>query len=373
MGRIARTYRKPEEIRELIENSGLPYILVNNRIFEQFYEVGKGTYTPYAKEIEGKKGEYEYFLLNGDKVPDSESKVEHEVNFDDRDIIIFILLTFLDQIDFQGYTVEIANYLGTKSDKRIKERIKKLKFLQGEVNSYRGSGERKYYSEPRKDRFITEINVKGFENGKQVTLNRWYINFECDYKQTKDKDGNIIDKPENFFMVTIYDLDLLTSGQLTEKEFIAYLYLIKSYNSGKNDAIYQTISTISEKINIKDRVITKKILEKLVTMRVKDKFCDNQQKDFPLVHFSKPANYEDKLTKRLEPSLKYYPIYHITTLQKLKGEDVNAYPTPEEVTDDIEENKLDSDLNKTDTNLLVDSDLNKTDSDYNYLDGDIVF
>ncbi|MEC1780053.1 hypothetical protein [Schinkia azotoformans] len=368
MGRIARTYRKPEEIRELIENSGLPYILVNNRIFEQFYEVGKGTYTPYAKEIEGKKGEYEYFLLNGDKVPYSESKIEHGVNFDERDITIFILLTFLDQIDFQGYTVEIANYLGTKSDKRIKERIKKLKFLQGEVNSYRGSGERKYYSEPRKDRFITEKNVKGFENGKQVTLNRWYVNYECDYKQTMDKDGNIIDKPENFFMVTIYDLDLLTSGQLTEKEFVTYLYLIKSYNSAKNDAIYQTISTISDKINIQDRAITKRILEKLVTIRVKDKFCDDG-KDFPLVHFSKPANYEDKLAKRLEPSLKYYPIYNTTTLQKLKGEDVIAYPTAEESA----ENKTDSELNKVDTNLLVDSDLNKTDSDYDYLDGDILF
>lgn len=363
MGRIARIYRKPEEIRELIENSGLPYILVNNRIFEQFYENGKGRYTPYAKEIEGKKGEYEYFLLNGDKVPDSESKVEHEVNFDDRDIIIFILLTFLDQIDFQGYAVEIANYLGSKSDKRIKERIKKLKFLQGEVNSYRGSGERKYYPEPKKDRFITEQEVKGFEKGKKVTLNRWYVNFECDYEQTKDKDGNLINKPKNFFMVTIYDLDLLTSGVLSEKEFIAYLYLIKSFNSGKNDAIYQKISTISKKINIKDIDITKKILKKLVSIRVKDKFCDDEQKDFPLVHFSKPANFQDQLVKRLEPSLKYYPIYNDTTLLKLKGEDATPYPTPEEATDDIEENKLDSDLNKVDTHLLVDSHLNNLDSD----------
>lgn len=361
-----RILRSPQEIRELIEQSGLHYIMVNNRIFEQFYEVGKAVYTPLPVHKKA-RDEAEYFKINDkhilEKVDYSDSKTLYEVNFNERDMIIFILLTFLDQIDFQGYTVEIANYLGTKFDKRIKERINKLRVIQGEVNSYRGSGERKYWSEPKPIRFISEKKVKGFENGKQVTLNRWYVNYECDYKQETDKDGNLIDKPENFFMVTIYDLDLLTKGILNEKEFITYLYLIKSYNSGKDDAIYQSISTISEKINIKDINITEKMLKRLVSLRVKDKFSPNPITDYPLVHTEKPKNYNDNLTKRLEPSLKYYPIYNRTTLQKIKGEEVIPYPTAEELTEGIDEKYMDSDQTNLDTNLLADSDLSKTDAD----------
>ncbi|MEH7574399.1 hypothetical protein, partial [Cytobacillus firmus] len=164
-------------------------------------------------------------------------------------------------------------------------------------------------------RLINEEKVEGYENGttKRVFY-KWHLNFDCDYKREIDKGGKENDTPINFFKVTIYDLDLYTSGLLNEQEFITYLYFIRSYNSGNE--IWHSINKLSEKLNIKDTRITEKIVERLLVTRVKDQFC-REDEDFPLVHVDRPNNYKRKIRERQQPSSFYKPVYNIKTCERL--------------------------------------------------------
>lgn len=321
---VKRTKRKPKEMREMLEDTDMKFIMLNNRLFDDFYTKGKVEYRPLLN----KKGDT-YTDHKGNEYPYSEfSDVSKKitVTFDERDFILVILIKFLSQLKFKGYSIELANFINEKwSDKRIKERLKKLQFLEGVMNNIyeQKNKKRTYYQNGVKVRLINEEKVQGYENGNKRTFYQWHLNFDCDYKKELDKEKNEIEKPINFFKVTIYDLDLLTSGLLNEKEFITYLYFIRSYNPDKE--IWHSMEAISEKMNIKDSRITEKIMERLVEIRVKDKFNDEENQTWPLLHVKRPDNYEKKVRNREQPSSYYIPIYNISTNLRLNGDDPNPY------------------------------------------------
>ncbi|MGD6896083.1 hypothetical protein [Bacillus infantis] len=328
-----RSLRNPKEIREMIEESGMKFVMLNNRLFDDFYSVGKVEYKPVLKQVKKeeknnkeREGIIEYWEdYKGAKTlyKDNNNKV-CSATFDERDFILIIFLKFLSQHNFQGYTQEVADYLFPsekgQNNKRIKKRIKKLRYLQGVVNNEYNhkSQKRAMFENGAKVRLINEEKVIGYENGtSKRTFYKWHLNFDCDYKrEVKEVNGNKseVETPINFFKVTIYDLDLFTSGVLNEKEFIAYLYFIRSFNEGKQ--IWHSIDALSEKLNIKDSRITEKIVERLSSLRVKDKFCEEGQ-DFPLIHIDKPSNYERRIMDRMQPSAYYKPVYNTHTCKRL--------------------------------------------------------
>lgn len=324
-----RTLRKPEELRELIENSGLKYVMINNRIFDDFLEKGGNYYSP--KKVIDEKNKKEEWKDHEGKVYEFSQINDIYATFDERDLILFIFLKFLEQQEFSGYTQEIADYL-RYSDKRIKPRLNKLEFLTGSYNHLTNENE----IQEKRARLINKKNIKGYENGKKRSFNKWYVTFNCDYKKEVDhKTGELKFIPENFFIITIYDLDLYTKGILNEKEFITYLYLIRSYDSKKEKAISQRISTISSKINIKNSSITELIFDRLINIRIKDKFCSVDE-DLPLIHVSKPANFSKKILIREEPSYYFDPIYNRTTIQKIDNLKVTTgYENEEDLFVDI--------------------------------------
>jgi hypothetical protein len=331
MGNMAkkRDLRKPKEIREMIEESGMKFVMLNNRLFDDFYTRGKVVYRPI---LVGKNGDG-WLDHKGITHPYSDYSGDNNtinVTFDERDFILVILLKFLSQINYQGYTQEIADYLNNKcnsSDKRIKERLKKLQFIQGTINNiyHHKDNNRVMFPDGTKVRLINEEKVEGYENGStKRTFYKWHLNFDCDYKR-ENKEGKEVDTPINFFKVTIYDLDLYTSGLLNDKEFITYLYFIRA-NNKEEKQIWHSVEKLSQKLNIKDTSITNKIVTRLLATRVKDQFC-NDGEDFPLVHVDRPANYERKIRERLQPSSYYKPIYNTSTLNRLNDDNPNPYET----------------------------------------------
>lgn len=359
---IKRKLRSPVEIRKLIEESGIKYIMINNRIFD-LYKAEKVEYSLKMIQKDSKKNikEDHYIDLAGNKYSYQEGQgIKGSTTFDERDFVIFILLNFLDLLEFKGYSKEVADYLGY-SDKRVKERIKKLQFIQGDTNSYfyRKTQERQYVDENDLSkrgilRFIDEKKETGYENGKRLSINRWYVHWGCDYKkENKEVNGSVqqVDVPISFFPVTIYDLDLLTDGLLNENEFITYLLTVKSYNSGKNDTVNYSMRALAENLGIKIEATVEKYINRLLDLRVKDQFCEEGQ-DFPLVHRKTNQNHQRKLATRSEPSYKYIPVYNITMMQRLRGEGVEYPSDPKEATP-----LMDNDETNTDTNFIVDSDL----------------
>lgn len=339
--------RKPKEIREMFEQSEMKFIMLNNRLFDDFYSQGKVTYKPILIKENG----IEYWQDHkGNKYPYSENNHKQgTATFDERDFIILILLKFLSQHNFQGYSQEITDYLNQRqsdgknkfSDKRLKERLKKLQFLQGNMNNEFIQKEQRRIMVPDgiTVRLVNEEKVIGFENGKSKrTFYKWHVNFDCDYKR-EVKEGKETDTPINFFKVTIYDLDLYINGILNEREFITYLYFIRANNEGKE--IWHSIDKLSENLNTKDTSITQKIVERLMNVRVKDKFC-GEGEDFPLLHVSYPKNYKQKLMDRQQPSAYYKPKYNISTCSRL----IEVNPDPNEQENNTGEDLVDELMNK---------------------------
>lgn len=319
-----RNLRNHADIRNMIEETDLKYIMLNNRLFDDFYKIGKFKYTAF-ETIEN--GVTQYTDYKGSRVKDYDfneelTKPQLTVTFDERDFLLLILMKFLSLHSFKGYPKEIAMYLtkDNANDKRIKERIKKLQFLTGKVNNKYSfkTKERKMYPEYIEVPLINEEVVSGFEEGKiKRKFNKWHLTFDCDYKEeVAAETGEVIQTPINFFIITIYDLDLYTNGTLNAKEFITYLYLISSYNAKKD--IWHSIDKLSENLNIKDARTSEKIIKRLQEIRIKDQFSTEEYPDYPLIHTKQPENYSKRVRDRERPSAYYIPIYNIKMRERLE-------------------------------------------------------
>lgn len=307
-------------IRQMLEDTDLKFVMLNKRLFDDFLTVGKIPYKPrYNKDREC------YVDYKGKKLEKNLDGHNEYATFNDKDLIVIILIKFLQQIDYRGYTVELAKFLGMKSDKRFKDHIKKLGILKGKLESvYRNKSKKvEFYPDGKQVNLITESKVEGYEEGKKRVFYEWYLNYDHEYKQVKT-DEKINYVATDFFRVTIYDFDLYLNGTLNEKEFITYLYFIRAYNKDEKN-IWHTINTLSGKVNIKNDLTTRKMVERFETLRIKDKFITEENEDFPLIHIDKPNNYDRKVLNREDPSCNYRPVYNLSTLNRLKGDNPNIY------------------------------------------------
>lgn len=312
MPKTKRELRSGKEIRNLFENQGIKYVMISNKIIELY-----------------KQGYYEYEIEeindDGDIVKTGEMK---RSKFDSRNLTLYIGMKFLDKIEFFCYIDEIARFLDM-SVKRIKDRIQELQLIELPMNNQfnKNTKQNELLEQPRMAQLVRKRGDRGFERNRKVKTNRWFTPFDCDLKKVRNKETQNEElKAEKFFMVTIYDLDLFINGILDEHEFALYLYLMKCFDSSDKEkkGIPQSTSRISENLNVINPAVTQRRLDKLVNFRVKDRFCTEEYKDFPLIHTIKPGNYNHKLTTRQEPSLHYYPIYNYETLRKIQ--EVEATP-----------------------------------------------
>ncbi|TWE05992.1 hypothetical protein FB550_1027 [Neobacillus bataviensis] len=352
MPKTKRNLRTGKEIRELFENQGIKYVMISNKIIELY-----------------KKGFYEYEV---EEINDEGEIVNvlNRVKFDSRNLTLYVGMKFLDKMEFFCYIDEIANFLNM-SVKRIKDRIQELQLIKLPMNNQlnKETMQNELLESLRMAQLVRQRGERGFERNRKVKTIRWFTPFDCDLKKVRNKETQKDElKAEKFFMVTIYDLDLFINGILDEHEFALYLYLIQCFDSNDKDkkGIAQTTSKISENLNVINPSVTQRRLDKLVNLRVKDKYCTDENKDFPLIHTRKPENYNHKLTTRQEPSLYYYPIYNDLTLQKIQEVKPDSART-------IHENKTDSDSDELDTELLVDTEFHNMDTKVYKTDADFLF
>lgn len=338
--RTKRELKTGEEIRAAISENGMEYILVPNKIFKLY-----------------KRGLHEVEINNG--AIWGEEKEYEKMNFDSRYFALYIGLKFLDQMNFYGFKDEVAAFMNI-SERRLRERIKNIEKFKMPMNNEWDKHKDKF--EIVKDRVrITQLVRKrgeiGFERNRKVKTDRWFCPWDCERKEVKSENGMEL-KPYDFFSVTVYDFDLFRNGILNDDEFVMYLYLVRSYNSNEIEkkGIAQSVSKIAENLNIKNPDIVHKRLKKLVNLRVKDKWC-SENEDFPLLQTTKPKNYNVKLTTRQEPSLHYYPIYNDLTIGKINDKE----DAPDNVLD-IDNNKPDTNNHNSDSGFSSDTHLYNSDS-----------
>jgi hypothetical protein len=330
MPKIKRKLRSGKELRDVIENQGLKYVMINNKIMD-LYKQGK-----HLHKIRGADG----VQVIG----------EEEISFDSRDLVIYIGMKFLNMIEFQGYLDEVADFLKI-SKKRLKLRLEKLEKIMLRMNNttHLEKGILKVNLCKNEKGWVKQLiskkEVTGTEiTGKRVKINRWYAPFDCDLKKVNVGVSDLEEyKPYNFFMITIYDYDLFLEKILDDNEFSLYLYLIKCFNLNEKvkKGIPQTASKIAENLNVKNVLLVEQRINKLVNLRVKEKYTEEDQ-DFPLLHITKPGNYNHKQMTRQEPSIHYYPIYNDTTLSRLNGLEPDPYPKDHGKKQEDYENKLDT-------------------------------
>ncbi|MEH7381782.1 hypothetical protein V7138_15070 [Bacillus sp. JJ1533] len=352
MPRVKRQLRSQEEIRSLFESQGIKYVMINNKIMD-LYQRG---YFEYKVKTTDEKGNY----IETDEV--------RKVKFDSRNLALYIGLKFLDKMEFWCYVDEIAAFMGM-SVKRIKERLEELQEINLLMNNrLMKDGKNELLKEPMRFQLVKKHKDRGFERNRKVKTYRWYTPFDCELKEVTNPETKEVElKAHKYFMVSIYDLDLFINGILDEHEFALYLYLVQCYDSSDKESkgIAQTTSKIAENLNVKDVDVIQRRLDKLINLRVKDRFC-LENEDLPLIHASKPKNFNHKLMTRQEPSLHYYPVYNDTTIQKIHNIEPDPYPVDEE-------NKEDTNPNKLDIDLKVDSDLDNMDTHSNKMDANLLF
>lgn len=361
MARIKRELREQKVIRQAIEENGLTYVMINNKIIDLY-----------------KKGYYEYPIKQIDEHGNYTCTGEFKkVKFDSRNFALYIGLQFLNKLEFWCYIDEIANFMGW-SVKRTKDRLKELQEIYLPMNNRTTKGLKKeLLDEPRLFPLVKKHNDRGFEANRKHKTYRWYTPFDCDLKEVKNPDtGKMELKAHKFFMVTIYDLDLLLKKTLDDDEFALYLYIIQTFNSSDKEkkGLALTTSKIAENMRVKDPNVIQKRLNKLTSLKVEDKFWDGEVKNtcpdgFPLIHTTKPKNYNMKLLTRNEASLYYYPIYNDTTIQKINDIEVNSNPNPtdcEEIELESSENKMDTELNKMDSHYSMDTDFDIWDANSSF-------
>lgn len=280
MAKKKRTLLDSSKIEEVI-NSGMSFVQINNRIFDDFYSKEQLTYHP---RIEKRKGE-------GAICIDNENTTTTTMN--DLDMIVFIFLNFLSINKITLKTIEMASFLRC-SEKRLKDSLEKLRMLEGVVNSrynVHAEGERELIPSGNRVPLIIEKAGQGYDNGKLKRLPEWYIEFCPNYKRSKD---TYI--PINFFAVSLQDLKLLLNDYLTRQEFIFYLFIIRADTDqeGKKP-VYWSNSKLGERLRIKGTDTTiNAYVDKLLNLG--------------LIEVNQPKNYEENIVKRQEPSRQFIPI-----------------------------------------------------------------
>lgn len=259
-----------EEIRKIIEHTGMQYVLIPNGIFDDLYTI-------------------------------------EEKKFTELDMSVYIFLQFMMVNKFTLNYEEFANYIGCSS-KQLKLVLKRLQEFKGRTNA-------EYYSHEDKVRIVSEMEVTLISEKTHMAYNpqkmkdekriHWYTNFIPWYKKQKKE---IV--PMNFFMVTLEDFDLLTDGILTRNEFVTYLFFLKAYKYGTVDEhqVWWKLSTIKETLNYKLVISVHKHIEKLLSLKIND---------IPLIEEIRPKNYDLQISKGEEPSSRYVPRFNTSKMVEM--------------------------------------------------------
>lgn len=284
MARKKRELLSSDQIRDYIK-SHMPFVMINNKIFDDFYENRELFYHPIKD--------------NGVQL-DYETKIK--ANFFDLDMVVFIFIHFIQINKVSLYPKEMASYLGC-SEKALKESLTKLGLLRGKVkakyNPYQDVTE--ILTEPKEVPLIClKMDRKG--NRSKSPVPEYYIDFIPDHKKTKE--GTT---PINFFAVTIHDLDLLTSGHLTRSEFLLHLFFIRRHTEKHENqkGFHMSNSYIAECLKIKGANTTlNTYIDKLENMG--------------FIQINKPKNYQEKLIFRQEPSREFIPKFNLKYMDQYR-------------------------------------------------------
>ncbi len=347
MGRVKRKLMDAETINELIENQ-LPFVTINNRIFDDLYEQDKIFY----------------------KCPDKNDKlVERETKFTDLDMVVFVLLRFLDVNKLTLTKAEIAKYIGC-SQKQLKTSLEKLGWIEAKCNAkYSRIDFKIHIEEGRKVFLVNEKEYEGFDykTKKKMKMTEWYVNFIPDHKVVKEEGEENI-KPHSFFMVTIDDFNLLTSGRLSRSEFVTYLFMLRINNhfAEEDNRFYISTSKMADRLGVRLHDTMEKYIQKICSIEL-----DNGFMPLPLITIERPKNYEQMIKARKEPSCRYVPTANLARTDELKTNKVEMDSDKVEVDldfDEIEEmssNKLESNSNKTEMSFdKLEVSLNSLEKDF---------
>ncbi|MBS4191210.1 hypothetical protein KHA94_13560 [Bacillus sp. FJAT-49705] len=268
------------EVRTLIEENGMKYVLINNGVFDHLY---------IQKELEG---------------TDETELKQGQMKFTELDMVVYIFLQFMMVNKFTLKQQRIADYIGCSS-KQLKVSLERLWNFKGSTNAkYSPYEDKVQIVEEREVRLISEKEHVAYNPKikKNVKTLHWYTNYIPSY-QVKKKGVNETLVPINFFMVTIEDFDLLTNGVLSRNEFITYLFFLKTYKYGTRDGsqMYWKLSTIAEALNYRLVETVHKHVEKLLSVKIND---------VPLLEETRPNNYELQILKGEEPSSRYIPRFN---------------------------------------------------------------
>lgn len=262
-----------EEIRKIIEENGMKYVLISNGILDEFYTDG----------------------------------TVDERQFTELDVTVYIFLQFLMVNKLTLSYEEIASYLGCSS-KQLKKVLIRLQEFKGKVNAvYYPYEDRVKIIDEKSVPLITEkthsaYNPKTMKNEKRL---HWYTNYIPYYKAVKKE---VV--PVNFFMVTLDDLDLLTNKVLTRNEFVTYLFFLKAYKYGTSDEhqMWWKLSTIAETLNYKLVKTLHKHIEKILSLTINN---------IPLLEEIRPKNYDLQIDKGEEPSSRYIPRFNLSKMVEM--------------------------------------------------------
>ena len=313
MGRDRRKVLKGKEnVRNMIKENGMEYIMLNNGIFDDLFEMDK---------LDG--------VIQVKTNPETKEKerITGETKFSELEMIVFIFLQFMMKNSFTLSKEEIADYVGC-STKQLRLILERLRYFRAKCNS-------RYYAREDKivpnefnegtTRLVSEktyvaYNPKSKKNQKRL---HWFTDYMPSHK-FEEIEGKTVATPLDFFLVTIKDFDLLTNGTLTRTEFITYLFLLRRYKSGAPDEkqMHWKFSTIAEKLNYKLPGTVQNHIEKLLSVEINGT---------PLIKEIRPKNYELQIEKGEEPSARFIPVYNPQILGEMDSEKEEVSSNEKEV------------------------------------------
>ncbi|MCM3616698.1 hypothetical protein M3936_03785 [Sutcliffiella horikoshii] len=321
-----------KEIRSLIEQNGMRFVLLNNGIFDELF----------SKEIEGVIEVKLARNENGELKKDGNKKL-YDINtgmtrMTELEVITFVFLQFMMTNKFTLSYKKLAMYLGC-SEKQLQYIIHRLKYFKAPCNakySSRIDGV-EIVEEDKQVKLITEKQHKAYDPSikKSKRMVHWYTNYIPNHKK-ETVDGKEKVNPVKFFMMTINEFDLFTQQVLSKQEFLTYMFLLKAYNPSKTDEqqMWWRYSTLAEELNIKMVSNVQKYIEKLMNTEIDGK---------PLIKEIRPKNYELQILKGEEPSSRFIPVYNPEKLLEMNLEKTEVDSDKKE----MNSNKKEMDLEKT--------------------------
>lgn len=276
------------EVKNIIQTTGMKYAIIPNGIFDELY-------------------------------------IKEETKFTELDMITYVFLQFMMINKFTLTHKDFAEYIGCSS--------KQLKIVLNRLQQFKAKTNAVYYPYEDKVKIVDEkevplisekmhsaYNPKTKKNKKTL---HWYTNFIPYYKSTKKKDQEVL-LPENFFMVTLEDFELLINGVLTRTEFVTYLFFLRAYKFGANDdkQVYWKLSTITEMLNYRLVETVHKHVEKILNLSINS---------IPLLEEIRPKNYDMQIMKGEEPSSKYIPRYNTSKMVEMSFGKMEVGSVNEEV------------------------------------------